>query len=161
MEVSVLRLAVVHTRRLLFTLGPFLSASDTCCWEEPRTSGRNSERLFCSIAYLMLPSHSLSLAHFLSDFFIVADDSALVKSQAHVPKSSMDKQTTSNGTVPGVSIRMGPVTTEMDIDEPATNGKRKARNSVNGKSYKDESSSEDDIPLVRDLLMRCELVRIF
>lgn len=64
----------------------------------------------------------------------------------------MNFNNASNGTVPGVSIRMGPVE-EMDVDEPATNGaangKRKSRSSINGKSYKDASSSEDDIPLVR------------
>lgn len=54
---------------------------------------------------------------------------------------------------PGISIRMGPVT-EMDVDEPATNGfangKRKSRASINGKGYKEASSSdEDDKPLVR------------
>lgn len=56
---------------------------------------------------------------------------------------------------PGVSIRYGPVD-EMDVDEaPAeTNGhvtgKRKSRPSVtNGKSYKEQSSEdEDDKPLV-------------
>ncbi|KAH7069299.1 DNA topoisomerase 1 [Paraphoma chrysanthemicola] len=63
---------------------------------------------------------------------------------------AMDKQVPSNGHVePGISIRMGPVDDQMDIDEPAANGnanaKRKARSSItNGKSYKDASSSEDD-----------------
>jgi len=67
---------------------------------------------------------------------------------------AMDKEVPSNGHVePGISIRMGPVD-DMDVDEPATNGnangKRKARGSLtNGKSYKDQSSSEeDDKPLV-------------
>jgi len=67
---------------------------------------------------------------------------------------AMDKEVPSNGHVePGISIRMGPVDA-MDVDEPATNGnangKRKARSSItNGKSYKDNSSSEeDDKPLV-------------
>lgn len=64
----------------------------------------------------------------------------------------MDKQTSSRVTAPGISIRNGPVE-EMDVDdadkEPRTNGvgtaKRKARNSViNGKSYKDSTSSESD-----------------
>lgn len=62
----------------------------------------------------------------------------------------------SNGDInPGVSVRMGPVEEEMDVDEPHsgahTNGKRKARASVsNGKSYKEASASEeeDDVPLV-------------
>lgn len=70
---------------------------------------------------------------------------------------AMDKEVPSNGHVePGISIRMGPVD-DMDVDEPAVNGnangKRKARSSItNGKSYKDQSSSEeDDKPLVRIL----------
>ncbi|KAF1949423.1 DNA topoisomerase 1 [Byssothecium circinans] len=61
----------------------------------------------------------------------------------------MDKQTPSNGHVePGVSIRMGPVE-DMDVDPPAnTNGKRKARGSLNAaKTYKEASSSEDEKPL--------------
>lgn len=68
---------------------------------------------------------------------------------------AMDKEIPSTGHVePGISIRMGPVD-DMDVDEPATNGnangKRKARSSItNGKTYKDDSSSDDDDkPLVR------------
>lgn len=70
---------------------------------------------------------------------------------------ALDKEVPSNGHVePGISIRMGPVE-DMDVDEPATNGnangKRKARSSItNGKSYKHESSEEDDKPLVRALI---------
>jgi DNA topoisomerase-1 len=65
----------------------------------------------------------------------------------------MDKQVPSNGHVePGISIRMGPVD-NMDVDAPETNGsgKRKSRTSItNGKSYKENSSSEEDEkPLVR------------
>ncbi|KAL1618095.1 DNA topoisomerase 1 [Neofusicoccum ribis] len=70
--------------------------------------------------------------------------------------SAMDRQGPAtnghNGQLePGISIRMGPVT-EMDVDEPATNGvangKRKSRASINGKGYKEASSSdEDDKPL--------------
>ncbi|KAK7725962.1 DNA topoisomerase 1 [Botryosphaeria dothidea] len=75
-------------------------------------------------------------------------------SSATIPKSvdnAMDKQVPAtngrNGVEPGLSIRMGPVT-EMDVDEPATNGvangKRKSRASINGKSYREASSSDDD-----------------
>lgn len=80
-----------------------------------------------------------------------------VKSDARIPKQvdeSLDKQIPSNGHVePGVSIRMGPVE-EMDVDSAPTNGningKRKARISLtNGKSYKEDSSEDDDKPLVR------------
>jgi DNA topoisomerase-1 len=64
----------------------------------------------------------------------------------------MDKQVPSNGHVePGISIRMGPVD-DMDVDAPNgnANGKRKSRGSIpTGKSYKEQSSSEeDDKPLV-------------
>lgn len=83
-----------------------------------------------------------------------------VKSEDRISKSvdqAMDKQIPSNGHVePGVSVRMGPIE-EMDVDTPPTNGnvngKRKARSSLtNGRSYKEESSSEDDDkPLVRSI----------
>jgi DNA topoisomerase-1 len=52
---------------------------------------------------------------------------------------------------------MGPVQ-DMDVDSPAANGningKRKSRNSLtNGKTYKEETSSEeDDKPLVRSTM---------
>lgn len=81
----------------------------------------------------------------------------MTKSDERIPKTvdnAMDKQLPSNGHVePGVSIRMGPVE-DMEVDSPATNGnvngKRKARASLtNGKTYKEESSSEEDQPLVR------------
>ena len=69
---------------------------------------------------------------------------------------AMDQQTPSDGHVePGVSIRMGPVE-PMDVDPPAsTNGKRKARNSLNAnKTYREaSSSSEDEKPLVRAQLV--------
>jgi hypothetical protein len=72
----------------------------------------------------------------------------------------MDRQNPSNGTHDeGISLRMGPVQ-EMEVDGPVTNGvtngtngKRKARQSMsNGKTYKDDSSSDDDVPLVRHSL---------
>ncbi|KAF2186974.1 hypothetical protein K469DRAFT_705518 [Zopfia rhizophila CBS 207.26] len=87
------------------------------------------------------------------------DDTPLVKGRANGVKSreritktddkAMDKEIPSNGHVePGLSIRMGPVE-DMDVDTPLTNGnvngKRKARSSLsNGKSYKEEGSSEED-----------------
>lgn len=68
----------------------------------------------------------------------------------------MDKaEPTTNGhTEPGISMAMGPVDDDMDVDKPQTNGvtngtssKRKASLPA-GKSYKDESDSEDDdVPL--------------
>ena len=77
------------------------------------------------------------------------------KSKETISKSvdkAMDKQEPStNGHVePGISMAMGPFR-EMDIDKPTTNGtsnsKRKA-SLPNGKSYEDESDSEDDdVPL--------------
>ncbi|KAK5116275.1 hypothetical protein LTR85_009247 [Meristemomyces frigidus] len=64
--------------------------------------------------------------------------------------AAMDKQLPSNGHVePGISMAMGPVE-EMDVDKPTTNGtsssKRKASR-ANGKSYKEASDSDDDVPL--------------
>lgn len=87
-----------------------------------------------------------------------------VKSKDHISDaedSAMDQALPSSGaTKPGVSIRNGPVE-EMDVDSPQkngnVNGKRKTRASLtngktNGKTYKEESSSEeDDKPLVRSL----------
>lgn len=50
----------------------------------------------------------------------------------------------------GLSIRNGPVDDDaMDVDAPQTNGKRKSRSSIVSISYKDDSGSEDDKPLVR------------
>ena len=66
----------------------------------------------------------------------------------------MDDTDTSMGELnPGVSIRMGPVE-DMDVDSPATNGNgTKRKSSMNGKSYKDttESDDDDDVPLVRHM----------
>lgn len=83
-----------------------------------------------------------------------------MKSEGRISKDvdqEMDAQLPSNGHIePGVSIRMGPVE-DMDVDAAPTNGningKRKARSSLtNGKSYKEQSSSEeDDKPLVRSI----------
>ncbi|OQN99476.1 hypothetical protein B0A48_14454 [Cryoendolithus antarcticus] len=88
------------------------------------------------------------------------DDRPLVKakSSATISKATdaaMDREVpTHNGVAPGVSMAMGPVT-EMDIDEPITNGhaagsKRKA-SLGKGKSYKDDSGSDDDddVPLTK------------
>lgn len=52
---------------------------------------------------------------------------------------------------PGVSVRNGPIDDDMDVDAPTTNGNGiKRKSSMNGKSYKDatESEDEDDVPLV-------------
>ncbi|CAK4031380.1 DNA topoisomerase 1 [Lecanosticta acicola] len=84
------------------------------------------------------------------------DDKPLVaKSKPIVSEADMSNgNTPSKGTaLPGISIANGPVE-EMDIDKPITNGvkngitngKRKA-SLANGKSYKDESDSDDDVPL--------------
>ncbi|KEQ95675.1 hypothetical protein AUEXF2481DRAFT_29103 [Aureobasidium subglaciale EXF-2481] len=62
-----------------------------------------------------------------------------------------DTDTSTNDLNPGVSLRMGPVD-EMDVDSPATNGNGiKRKSSMNGKSYKDttESDDDDDIPLTK------------
>jgi DNA topoisomerase I len=50
----------------------------------------------------------------------------------------------------GISIRNGPVGDDlMDIDQPNGTAKRKARSSIsNNVSYKDQSDSDDEIPLV-------------
>lgn len=62
----------------------------------------------------------------------------------------MDKAYPSNGAVePGISLANGPVE-DMDIDKPTTNGttSTKRKSLANGKSYKEESGSEDDdVPL--------------
>jgi DNA topoisomerase-1 len=63
----------------------------------------------------------------------------------------MDDTDTSMGELnPGISIRNGPVEA-MDVDPPATNGNGiKRKSSMNGKSYKDTTESDDDdVPLVR------------
>ncbi|KAK3112619.1 DNA topoisomerase 1 [Teratosphaeriaceae sp. CCFEE 6253] len=84
------------------------------------------------------------------------DDRPLkAKSKDKISKAddaAMDKQIPTNGHVgPGISLAMGKVEA-MDIDKPATNGtangtgKRKA-SLANGKSYKDDSESDDDVPL--------------
>ncbi|KAK3074113.1 DNA topoisomerase 1 [Teratosphaeriaceae sp. CCFEE 6253] len=66
--------------------------------------------------------------------------------------AAMDNPIPTNGHVgPGISLAMGKVEA-MDIDKPATNGtangtsKRKT-SLANGKSYKDDSESDDDVPL--------------
>ena len=58
-----------------------------------------------------------------------------------------------NGHVqPGVSVRMGPMEDDMDIDKPSNGTKRKS-SMTNGKTYKEASVSDDDddAPLVRDI----------
>jgi DNA topoisomerase-1 len=82
--------------------------------------------------------HPLTSAPVKSKAIISAADDAAVDRE--IPKT--------NGAVkPGISIANGPVDA-MDIDKPngTTNGKRKA-SLPNGKSYKDASDDEDDLPL--------------
>ena len=69
-------------------------------------------------------------------------------------KAASNGVSTANGNVnPGISLRNGPVD-EMDVDDApphtngATNGKRKSRGSMQ-KSYKEEDSDEDDVPLTK------------
>jgi len=76
-------------------------------------------------------------------------------SEAKIPKSvdnEMDKSIPNGGSAPaGVSIRMGPVTEVMEIDEPVTNGKRKTRiSAAKPVSYLEagSASEEDEKPLV-------------
>lgn len=73
----------------------------------------------------------------------------------------MGDATETNGHVdPGVSIRFGPVQNDgdeamKDADPQADAGKRKSRSSVGQrKSYAEPESSEEDQPLVRQLLLR-------
>lgn len=66
----------------------------------------------------------------------------------------MDKSLSSSNAGPsaaGISIRNGPVEGEaMDLDQVNGTAKRKSRSSVgNNVSYKDESDSDDDAPMVR------------
>ena len=83
------------------------------------------------------------------------------KSMDTIPKSldkAMDKANPSSNHVdPGISVRYGPVE-KVDGDDRIkvdaktngnVNGKRKSRQSMsNGKSYRDASSDEEDIPVV-------------
>ena len=78
------------------------------------------------------------------------------KSSSLIPSSvdrALDKEFPSKpGTTPGISVRNGPVD-EMDLDKPlsgAMNGKRKSRDSM-VKTYKEDSESDDDKPLVTTL----------
>jgi hypothetical protein len=81
----------------------------------------------------------------------------------------MDKSVPNGGSAPaGVSIRMGPVTEAMEIDELVTNGKRKARiSAAKPVSYFEtgSASEEDEKPLVSSLLpaisiyaIQCEIM---
>jgi DNA topoisomerase-1 len=69
-----------------------------------------------------------------------AEDAALDRS---VPKEGSG--------LAGLSVRNGPVTDDMAVDSPATNGhanKRKSRSSITRPVYKDESDSDASQPLV-------------
>lgn len=63
----------------------------------------------------------------------------------------MDKSTSkAQPSATGISIRNGPIDDDsMDVDHPNGTAKRKSRSSVgNNVSYKDQSDSDDEIPLV-------------
>ncbi|THX27477.1 topoisomerase I [Aureobasidium pullulans] len=63
-----------------------------------------------------------------------------------------DTDTSMTDLNPGVSVRNGPIDDDMDVDAPTTNGNGiKRKSSMNGKSYKDatESEDEDDVPLTK------------
>lgn len=63
----------------------------------------------------------------------------------------MDKSDSkSKPSATGISIRNGPIDDDsMDIDQPNGTAKRKSRSSIsNNVSYKDQSDSDDEIPLV-------------
>jgi DNA topoisomerase-1 len=67
----------------------------------------------------------------------------------------MDRSTSNAAPAPaGISVRNGPVTEAMDVDEPMANGKRKARISGVKPKYADSESEEDAKPLVCDQLQR-------
>ncbi|KAF2772070.1 DNA topoisomerase 1 [Teratosphaeria nubilosa] len=88
------------------------------------------------------------------------EDDVPLKAKSKETISKKDDAAMSNGTTnghakPGISLAMGPVE-EMDVDKPETNGattngtsatKRRASSMANGKSYKDASDSDDDVPL--------------
>ena len=80
-------------------------------------------------------------------------------SEAKIPASldkKLDRQTPSNGSLnPGISIRNGPVTEDVDMKDAnghipnrAVPAKRKARDSAVKPKYADEESSDSDVPLV-------------
>ncbi|KAK5113117.1 hypothetical protein LTR62_003696 [Meristemomyces frigidus] len=81
------------------------------------------------------------------------DDRPLVKAKSKdtiskAVDAAMDKQAPTNGHVaPGISMAMGPVEV-MDVDQPTTNGSKRKSSMANGKTYKDESDS-DDAPLTK------------
>ncbi|KAJ4394203.1 DNA topoisomerase 1 [Gnomoniopsis smithogilvyi] len=67
-------------------------------------------------------------------------------------KAMDDYTPSSNGqpSAPGISIRHGPVSEAMDIDQANGIAKRKSRGSIGNKvSYKDESDSDDAAPLAK------------
>ncbi len=73
-------------------------------------------------------------------------------SQPTVPKS-LDKAMEQKNGHPApadISIRNGPVTEEMNVDDPIANGKRKSRGSIGKPVNYNEvpSASEDEKPLV-------------
>lgn len=71
----------------------------------------------------------------------------VAKSESRIKAGTNGNSGTNGHVEPGVSLRMGPVEDEMDVDKPANGNKRKA-STGNRKSYKESSGSEDDVPLV-------------
>lgn len=87
----------------------------------------------------------------------------MLVSNAKIPKdvdTEMKNSAPDESAPAGVSIRMGPVTGEMEVDEPAANGKRKTRTPSQAVNYAEaeaasaSESEEDDKPIVRPLLRR-------
>ncbi|KAL1296659.1 hypothetical protein AAFC00_000140 [Neodothiora populina] len=82
------------------------------------------------------------------------DDKPLIKAKSSKIVDAADSRPSTNGNVqPGISIRNGPVDDEMHSDEPAqndrANGTKRKSSMTNGKTYKDASDSEDDVPLTK------------
>jgi len=70
--------------------------------------------------------------------------------------AALDKQNPTNGEVqPGISIRNGPVMKDdhpmKDADGTANGVKRKARDNAGVSSFAEPESSDDDVPLVRNI----------
>ncbi|KAF6841387.1 topoisomerase i [Colletotrichum plurivorum] len=88
------------------------------------------------------------------------DDAPLARSNGHASASRISKaddeamdRTASKArpAPPGLSVRHGPVDDDaMDVDGPSMNGsKRKSRSSLPKVNYKDESESDDDVPMAK------------
>ncbi|TDZ13177.1 DNA topoisomerase 1 [Colletotrichum spinosum] len=87
------------------------------------------------------------------------DDAPLARTNGHISASRISKDedidmdrhaSKARPAPPGLSVRHGPVDDEMDVDGPSTNGaKRKSRSSLPKVNYKDESESDDDVPMAK------------